>query len=135
MSLFQRSNVFSMTPREVQEIVEKTGKVASYVASNKTEAVQTLTNGIIDSTKGVITTHSGTRIGGRVFKDVKDYAKGDILCTGICTTFGICETATGVLIWIPVPDKICAVFALKGVSYGCMKIRDLCASEPGNLLC
>jgi hypothetical protein len=89
----------------------------------------------VDSTKGAVTTHSGARVGTSVFKGAKDYARGDVLCTGLCATSGFCETAAGIIIWIPVPGKICAVSTLKGISYGCMRIRDLCAAEPGNPLC
>lgn len=135
MSIFKRANVFSLTPREIQQIVQKTGEEASYIAVNKTEAIQSLTNGIIDSTKGAITAQSGARVGTSVYKGAKDYAKGDTLCTGLCATSGICETAAGIIIWIPIPGKICVVSTLKGISYGCMRIRDLCAAEPGNPLC
>ena len=135
MAIFKRTNIFSMTPREVQEIVARTGQEASYIAGNKTEAIQALTTGIIESTKGAVTTHSGARVGRSVFKGVKDYLKGDFLCTGLCATSGICETAAGIIIWIPIPGKICAISTLKGISYGCMTIRDLCAGEPGNPLC
>lgn len=135
MSIFKRANIFSMTPREVQLAVLKTGEEASYIAGNKTEAIQTITNGIMDTTKGAVTTHSGTRVGTSIFKGAKDYTRGDVLCTGLCAASGICETAAGIIIWIPIPGKICAVSTLKGVSYGCMRIRDLCAADPGNPLC
>lgn len=135
MSIFKRANIFSMTPREVQQAVLKTGEEASYIAGNKTEAIQTITNGVMDTTKGAVTTHSGTRVGTSIFKGAKDYARGDVLCTGLCAASGICETAAGIIVWIPIPGKICAVSTLKGVSYGCMRIRDLCAADPGNPLC
>jgi hypothetical protein len=135
MSIFKRVNVFSMTPREVQQIVEKTGEEASYIVGNQTEAIQALTKGVIDSTKGVVATHSGARVGTSIFKGAKDYARGDVLCTGLCATSGICETTVGIIIWIPIPGKICAVSTLKSISYCCMRIRDLCAAEPGNPLC
>lgn len=137
MKLFKRAtNIFTMTPREVQQAVEKTGQAASYVAGNKTEAIQAVTNGAIDSAKGVVTTHSGARTGKSLFKGVKDYARGDLICTGLCAASGVCETVAGIIVWIPMPTgKICAVSALKGISYGCMTIRDLCAAEPNNPLC
>lgn len=136
MKFFKKANVFTMTPREVQETVEKTGQAASYVAGNKTEAIQALTNGIIDSAKGAVTTQSGARAGASIFKVAKDYARGDLLCTGLCAASVACETTAGIIIWIPMPvGKICTVSALKGISYGCMKIRDLCAAEPTNPLC
>lgn len=135
MSIFKRANVFSMTPRQVQQLVEKTGQEASYIAGNKTEAIQALTNGLIDSTKGAVTVQSGARVGTSIFKGAKDYARGDFLCTGLCATSGICETAASIIVWIPIPGKICTVATLKGISYGCMRIRDLCAAEPENLFC
>lgn len=140
MGVFGRVNIFTMSPREVQEIVEKTGgtavQAASYVAGNKTEAIQALTNGAIDTSRGVLTAHSGKRLGTSVFKGVKDSARGDMLCTGLCAVSGVCETAAGVVVWIPMPvGKLCAVSALKGVSYCCMTIRDLCAGDPSNPLC
>ena len=135
MSIFKLSNLFSMTPQQVQQAVEKAGESASYIAGNKTEAIQGLTNGVIDITKGVFTTHSGSRVGQSIFKGFKDYSKGDPLCTGLCLASGICESVAGVLVWVPVPGKICTVSTLKGISYGCMTIRDLCAAEPGNPLC
>jgi hypothetical protein len=134
-ALFKRANLFSITPREVQTMVEKTGQAASYVAGNQTEAIQVLTNGIVDTSKGIVTTHSGTRAGVSIFKGVKDYFRGDLICTGLCSNSLICETTAGIIIWMPIPGKICAVSGLKGVSYGCMKIRDMCAAEPNNPLC
>lgn len=135
MSIFKRSNIFSMSPREVQQAVLKTGEGASYIASNQTEAIQSMANGIPDAAKGAVTTHSGKRVGTSVFKGAKDYARGDVLCTGLCVTSGICETVAGAIVWVPIPGKIGAVSALKGISYGCMQIWDLCAAEPGNPLC
>jgi hypothetical protein len=136
MSLFKRANIFTMTLREVQEAVEQTGQAASYVAGNKTEAIQALTNGAIDSAKGAVTIHSGTRVGTSIFKGVKDYVRGDLICTGLCATSGICEITSGKIVWIPMPaGKICAVSVLKSISYGCIKICDLYAAESTNPLC
>lgn len=86
-------------------------------------------------TKGAVTTHSGTKVGTSIFKGTKDYTRGDVLCTGLCAVSGICETAAGIIVWIPILGKICALSTLKSVSYGCMRIRDLCAADPGNPLC
>jgi hypothetical protein len=136
MKFFKARDLFTMTPREVQEAVEKTGQAASYVAGNKTEALQALTNGVVDTSKGVLTTHSGARLGNSIFKGAKDYARGDVLCTGLCTVSGTCETVAAVIVWLPLPTgKICAISAFKGVSYTCMRIRDLCAGDPTNPLC
>lgn len=135
MTIFKRANIFLMSPREVQQAVLKTGEEASYIASTKTEAIQALTNGLIDTTRGAVTTHSGARVGESIFKGAKDYTRGDVICTGVCAASGICETSAGVIVWIPIPGKICALSTLKAVSYGCMRIRDLCAGDPGNPLC
>jgi len=135
MSIFKKTNIFSMSPRQVQQIAEKTGQEASYIAGNKTEAIQAITQLVVDTAKGLVTTQSGARVGTSVFKGAKDYVRGDYLCTGLCATSGICETAAGVVLWIPIPGKICTVSALKGISYCCMRIRDLCAAEPANPLC
>ena len=140
MGIFKKANIFTMSPREVQKTIEATGanavQAASYVAGNKTEAIQALTNGVVDTSRGVFTAHSGQRLGTSVFKGVKDSARGDILCTGLCAVSGMCETAAGIIVWIPMPTgKVCAMSALKGISYCCMTIRDLCAGDPSNPLC
>ena len=133
------SQIFKQSPREVQQKVEAAGnnaaQAASYVAGNKTEAIQAITNGIVDTTKGSVTAHSGKRLGNSVLKDVKDYTKGDVLCTVLCAVSGTCEVIAGVIIWVPVSGKIVCVSGLKAISYGCMSIRDLCNAEPGNPLC
>lgn len=140
MSIFKKSNVFTMTPREVQETIKRTGssavEAASYVAGNKTEAIQALTNGVIDTSRGAVSAHSGQRAGVSIFKGAKDYARGDILCTGLCAVSTLCETTAGVIVWVPMPTgKLCTLSALKSVSYCCMKIRNLCAADPSNPLC
>ncbi len=96
MLIFKKTNIFSMTPSEVQKVVLKTKEEASYIAGNKTEALQSITNGIMDTSKGAVTTHSGSRVGTSVFKGVKDYSRGDVLCTGLCAASGICETAASI---------------------------------------
>lgn len=96
--IFKKVNVFSMTPREVQEAVLKSGEEASYIAGNKTEALQAITNGVIDTSKGAVTVDSGDKVSTSVFKGVKDYNRGDILCTGLCAASGVCETAAGIIV-------------------------------------
>lgn len=95
-----------------------------------------MTNGVIDTSRGALTTHSGQRAGTSLFKGAKDYARRDYVCTGLCAASAVCEIASGVIVWIPMPvGKICTVSGLKGISYGCMKIRDLCVLDPSNPLC
>lgn len=90
---------------------------------------------LIDTSKGAVTTHSGSKIGNSIFKGAKDYSQGDYVCTTLCAVSGCCETAAGVLVWVLIPGKIIVVSGLKGVSYGCMKVRDSCAMDPSNPLC
>ena len=133
------TQIFKQSPREIQEEIARRGaesaEAASYIVGNKTEAIQTITNGAIDTAKGAVTTHSGSRVGNSVFKGVKDYSRGDYVCTTLCAVSGCCETAAGILVWTPIPGKIIIVSGLKGISYGCMKVRDLCAMDPSNPLC
>ena len=91
------TQIFKQTPREIQQEIAKKGansaEAVSYIVGNKTEAIQTITNGVIDTSKGAVTTHSGARIGNSIFKGSKDYARGDYLCTTLCGVSGSCETA------------------------------------------
>jgi hypothetical protein len=135
MSFFKQTEIFSMSPREVQEIVENGGQAVSYIAGNKTEAIQALTQRIIDSCKGIVMVDSSGRVASGIFKGIKDYSKGDLICTSLCVTSCILESSAGVLVWASFPGKICVISSLKSVSYGCIKIRDLCAAEPNNPLC
>jgi hypothetical protein len=85
------TQIFQQTPREIQQEIAKKGaesaEAASYIVGNKTEAIQTITNGIFDTSKGAVTTHSGARIGNSVFKGAKDYARGDYVCTTLCARY------------------------------------------------
>jgi hypothetical protein len=122
-------------PREIQEAIEKSGQAASCIAGNKTETIQALTTAIMDSSKVLVSVHNGGQAGVSFFKGVKDYFKGDVLCTGLYYLSGVCETTARIILWIPIPGKICAVTVLKGASAFYMKMRDLCAIEPNNPLC
>ena len=103
-------------------------KQFSYFWGNLAKTVQ-------DSTKGGLTVDSGRRIGTSSFKASKDYSHGDMVCTGLCGVSIACETASGVIVWIPIPGKVCAVSILKAISIGCVKVSDLCAAYPSNPLC
>lgn len=63
----------------------------------------------MDTTKGAVTIHSGTRVGTSIFKGAKDYTRGDVLCTDLYAALGICKTAASIIVWIPILGKICAV--------------------------
>jgi hypothetical protein len=94
-----------------------------------------ITKGVQDSTKGALTVDSGGRAGVGTFKASKDFARGDVMCGGLCCVSIGCEVVSGVLIWCPIPGKIITVSALKATSMGCQKFRDLCAADPSSPLC
>ena len=107
---------------------KKTTEGAAYFWGNVTQGVQ-------DSTKGALTIDSGRRVSVGTFKASKDFARGDVICGGLCCVSIGCETIAGVLIWCPIPGKIITVSALKTTSIGCQKFRDLCAADPSSPLC
>ena len=94
-----------------------------------------VTKGVVESSKGAITVDSGRRVGVGTFKASKDFARGDIMCGGLCCVSIGCEVISGVLVWCPIPGKIITVSTLKAVSLGSQKFRDLCAGDPSSPLC
>lgn len=106
----------------------KATEASAYFWGNATKAVQ-------DSSKAALTAHSGKRVATTGFKATKDFGRGDPVCGTLCTVSACCETASGVIVWIPFPGKICTLSGLKAISIGCERIRDLCAAEPSNPLC
>jgi len=116
-------------------MIEIAGLDSSYVVGTTTKAIQGLTNGIVDISKGPVSTDSAGKLVKSVYKGLKGYAKGDFLCTGLCATSGVFETAAGVVVWLPITGKIFTVAALKSASKLCMTIRDLSAGGPTNPLC
>ena len=73
---------------------------------------------------------SGKRAGAGVYKVTKDLARGDRLCTGLCSVSVGCEVIAGVLVGWPIPGKVVTVAVLKGTSINCQRFRDLCAQDP-----
>nr|AZJ16662.1 hypothetical protein [Seminavis robusta] len=106
----------------------KATEASAYFWGNATKAVQ-------DSSKGALTAHSGKRIATTSFKAATDFGRGDPVCGTLCTISACCETASGVIVWIPFPGKICTLSGLKAISIGCERVRDLCAREPNNPMC
>ena len=95
-----------------------------------------ITQGVQDSTKkGALTIDSGRRAGVGTFKASKDFARGDVVCGGLCCVLVGCEVTSGVLVWYPILGKLLVGSALKATSIGCQKFRDLCAADPSLLLC
>ena len=43
-----------------------------------------------------------------VFKASKDFARGDVLCGGLCCVLGF-EVISSVLVWCPIPGKVMVV--------------------------
>ena len=93
------------------------------------------TKGVQDSTKGALTVDSGRRAGVGTFKATKDFAKGDVMCGGLCCVSIGCEAVSAVVVWCPIPGKIITVSVLKAASVGCQKFRDLCAADGSSPLC
>ena len=80
---------------------------------------------------------SGKRIGSGIFKASKDFARGDVVCGGLCSVSAGCEVIAGVLVWCPIPGKIVTVSALKTTSIGCQRFWDvcLCVADASSPLC
>ena len=106
----------------------KVTESAAYVWGNLTQGVQ-------EATKGALTIDSGRRVGIGTFKASKDFARGDVVCSGLCCISIGCEITSGVLVWCPILVKIPVVSALKATSIGCQKFRDMCAADPSSPLC
>jgi hypothetical protein len=106
----------------------KATEASAYFWGNVTKSVQ-------DTSKGVLTAHSGKRLATNGFKATKDFKRGDPVCGTLCTVSVCCETVSTVLVWIPFPGKICTLSGLKATSIACERIRDLCAGDPVNPLC
>lgn len=94
-----------------------------------------ITQGLQESSKGILTADSGRRAGAGIFKASKDFSKGDSVCAGLCCVSVGCETVCAILVWVPFPQKIPVISGLKATSMGCQKFRDLCAGDPSSPLC
>lgn len=116
----------------VRDTIMKQGmeatEASAYFLGNAAKAVQ-------DSSKGALTAHSGKRLATTGFKATKDFGRGDPVCGTLCTVSACCETASGIVVWIPFPGKICTLSGLKAISICCESVRDLCAAEPNNPVC
>ena len=55
---------------------------------NKTESIQTFTEGVSSLSKGGVSLHSGKKIGESAYKGVSDWSRGDLPCTIFCTISG-----------------------------------------------
>ena len=58
------------------------------------------------------------------------FIQGDGICAGLCCVSVDREMVSGVLVWCSVTGKIKTISALKAVSMGCQRFRDLCAADP-----
>ncbi len=118
----------------VKVATEKIAETVIEEGSTKSESAAyflgNLTKNIEASSKGGVMMHSGKRAAGSGFKSVMDFSRGDPLCGSLCVISAGCEVASGVVVWIPFPGKICTVATLKTVSVACERIRDLCVANP-----
>jgi hypothetical protein len=113
-----------------EKIAETVVEEGSTKAEDLAFFLGNLTKNVQDSSKGAVTVHSGKRAAGSGFKAAVDYSRGDPICGTLCVISSGCEVVSGVIVWFPFPGKICTVSALKAVSVGCEKIRDMCATNP-----
>ena len=117
---------------EVRDAILKQGLTAT---EGIAFGIGNITKGVQDSTRGAVTIDSGRRAGAGTFKASKDFARGDVVCGGLCCISIGCEVVSGVLIWCPVPGKIPTVSVLKAASMGCQRFRDLCTADASSPLC
>lgn len=94
-----------------------------------------LKDGVIASTKGAVLVDSMGRAGAGTMKAVIDFSRGDAVCGGLCCLSVGCETASGILVWCPIPGKVSTLAVLKGTSIGAQRFRDMCSSNPPSSFC
>ena len=112
----------------------KTAQEAGYAAGNTTERlVKVATDvgkGVDFGTQLAGGGESASSLGRIAFKAGRDMARGDAVCTGLCSISAACETIAlgcSTISIIPCRGKI-YIYA-KLVSRGCMTYRNLCAGE------
>lgn len=103
----------------------KATEANAYFQINVTKTVE-------EASKGALTVHSGRRVATTSFKATKDFGRSDSVCVTLCAVSACCETAFGIIVWIPFLGKIRTFSRLKAISIRCETVRDLCAVEPSN---
>ena len=116
------------------EVGMKAIEESAYTAGNKTNRVLELAEKAKDSIDGGTAlaggTESASAIGRIGFKVIKDIARGDKVCTGLCLVSAGCETvALGCSTIKIIPFRGRIYIAAKIVSRGCISFRNACAGE------
>lgn len=130
-----RKSKLKITPGEViRDSIIKSGLQAAYVAGNKTDDVNQIARVAKTAVDGGVALCGGgeasTALGTIVFKALKDMARGDATCTGLCCISGTCESVALLCSTVPIiPSRGRIYVGVKIVSRGCMTYRNLCAGE------
>jgi hypothetical protein len=112
----------------------KTAQEAGYAAGNSTERLVQVASeigkGIDFGTKLGAGGEAASSLGRITFKAGRDLARGDGVCTGLCTISATCEIiALGCSTIKIIPYRGTIYIYAKIVSKGCMSYRNLCAGE------
>ena len=112
----------------------KAAEESDYAAGNTTERLVNLaakTGDVLDrGTELGLGTESAGALGRVAFKAIKDGARGDTVCTGLCLVSGTCETVAlccSTIKVIPFRGRI--YVGAKIISRGCIAFRNACAGE------
>ena len=130
-----RESKLQITPGEaVRDSIIKSGLEAAYAAGNKTDEIHQIGRVAKTAVDGGVALCGGAEasksLGTIVFKAVKDIARGDATCTGLCCISGTCESAALLCSTVPIiPFRGRIYVGAKIVSRGCMAYRNLCAGE------
>lgn len=112
----------------------KVAEESAYAAGNLTEkyaniasSAETVVNRGTELAGGI---ESARSLGKIAFKNTKDIARGDTVCTGLCLISGTCEIiALGCSTIKIIPFRGRVYVVVKIVSAGCMTYRNLCVGE------
>jgi hypothetical protein len=105
-------------------------KQVSYIAGNSTLKALDLTKRVEFVAGGAGGIQAAGSAGVTAFKAIKDIRRGDPVCSGLCITSTSCELVAAACSVCPfIPYRARVYVAVKMVSTGCMKFRNLCAGE------
>lgn len=133
------SKVASKTAGEtIRDAAIKAATETAYLAGNNTDKFIEIADKIVNKTETVVEagtalvggTESSKAIANIGFKTMKDIARGDKVCTGLCFVSATCETlALGCSVAKVIPFRGKVYIGCKIISTGCMTYRNACAGE------
>ena len=136
------SEAASKTAGEIaRDATIKAATEAAYTIGNQTNTIVETAEKIgetIDKTGNIVQggtalvagSESSAALGNIAFKTVKDVARGDKVCTGLCLVSATCETvALGCSTIKVIPFRGRIYVGAKIISKGCMTYRNACAGE------